>query len=392
MSAVVANRVLSSVERLDRAVESAVSSGTVVGAVVTVAQHGELLYQRSVGWCDREARLPAHITDVFRLASMSKLITSVAALRLCERGVLTLDDAVTRWLPEFRPRMADNSVPIIQLRHLLSHTAGLSYCFEQPPGNAYEQAGVSDGLDLAEIDLEENLRRIASVPLLFAPGTAWQYSIATDVVGAILQQATDMSLPDVLAREVTQPLGMASTGFALACGARLATAYKDDPTGPRVVSPQDILPLDTGVVRVSSVRAHRVDGYPCAGAGMLGNAPDYLRLLECLRSGGAPLLTPDSVRALLGNAIGNIAVPSRGPGWTFGLGPLILADPQLAGSQQGCGTWLWGGVYGGHYWVDPKNALSLVALTNTGVAGLWGAFPDSLVAALYAPQKLMNSQ
>jgi CubicO group peptidase (beta-lactamase class C family) len=386
-AAVAPPRKVSLVEQLDAAVDAAVDSGAIVGAVVMAASHGHLLYQRAAGWCDREEALPAQESDVFRLASMTKLIVSVAALRLCERGTLALDSPVTRWLPGFRPRLADGSVPPILLRHLLSHTAGLCYGFERPPGNAYEAAGISDGLDLAGFDLEENLRRIASVPLLFAPGTGWQYSLATDVVGAVLQRATGLPLPEVIAREVTAPLDMSLTGFQVPRGARLATAYRDDAAGPRRVGARDTLQLDTGVVRVSADRVHDPRAYPCAGAGMVGTAADYLRLLECLRRGGAPLLTEASTRALLGNAIGEVAVPSRGPGWTFGLGPLVLADPRQACSVQGRGTWLWGGVYGGHYWVDPVHALSLVALTNTGVAGLWGAFPDSLVAALYSSQR-----
>ena len=370
--------------RLGAAVDAAVGRGSIVGAVVLVARGGALLYRRAAGWCDREAALPAREGDVFRLASMTKLIVSVAALRLCERGEMALDDPVTRWLPWFHPRLASGGAPPILLRHLLSHTAGLCYGFERPPGNAYEAAGISDGLDLAGIDLEENLRRIVSVPLLFAPGTGWQYSLATDVVGALLQRATGLPLAEVVAREVTAPLGMSHTGFRVPRGARLAVAYRDDPAGPRRIGAHDALQLDTGVARVSASRVHDLQAYPCGGAGMVGTAADYLRLLECLRTGGAPLLAEASTRALLTNAIGDVAVPSRGPGWTFGLGPLVLQDPQLAGSVQGRGTWLWGGVFGGHYWVDPEHALSLVALTNTGVAGLWGAFPDSLVAALYS--------
>lgn len=384
MAAAVAPRKVSLVAQLDQVVEAAVCGGAVVGAVLMVARHGRVLYQRAAGWCDREAGLPARETDVFRLASMTKLIVSVAALRLCERQTLALDSPVTRWLPQFSPRLPDGSAPPILLRHLLSHTAGLCYGFERLPGNAYETAGISDGLDLSRLNLEENLRRIASVPLLFAPGIGWQYSLATDVVGAVLQRVTGLPLPDVIAREVTGPLGMSRTGFRVPRGARLAVAYRDDAAGPQRIGAHDTLRLDTGVARISAERVHDTRAYPCAGAGMVGTAADYLQLLECLRLGGAPLLTEASTHALLTNAIGEVTVPSRGPGWTFGLGPLVLADPHQAGSVQGRGTWLWGGIYGGHYWVDPVHALTLVALTNTGVAGLWGTFPDSLIAALYS--------
>lgn len=126
---------------------------------------------------------------------------------------------------------------------------------------------------------------------------------------------------------------------------------------------------------------------------MLGTADDYLRLLECLRLGGAPLLSAVSTERLLNNAIGSITIASRGPGWKFGLGPMILADPAaVRGQQQGVGTWSWCGLYGSHYWVDPVSALSMVVLTNTAVAGAWGEFADTLVDALCARPEVTPGQ
>ncbi|RMQ47807.1 Beta-lactamase [Pseudomonas cichorii] len=371
------------IERLAEVWQGFIDQGTIVGGVLLVAQDGEIRHACARGWADRERRIPVERASRFRLASLTKLLTSVTALRLCELEVLSLDTPISDWLKSFRPRLADGREPPITLRHLLSHSCGLSYGFEQPPGNAYAQAGISDGLDLVSLDLQQNLQRLASVPLLFEPGSGWGYSLATDVVGAIIEQASGLALSQALDRWVTGPLGMNATAFSLAEGQRLVRAYKDGSDGPEPLGDHDVLVLDSGHAAVSSLRAFAPGAYVSGGAGLLGTADDYLRLLECLRLGGAPLLTATSTASLLGNAIGDIVMEGRGAGWKFGLGPLILSDPAQARHPQGAGCWSWCGLYGSHYWVDPVAGISLVALTNTAVAGAWGALADGLVEAIY---------
>ncbi|WP_249584309.1 serine hydrolase domain-containing protein [Pseudomonas viridiflava] len=371
------------VQRLAEVWQGWVDSGRIVGGVLLMAQGGVLRYVSTRGWADRERRVIVTRDTRFRLASLTKLLTSVTALRLCEQGVLGLDAPVTDWLPAFRPRLGDGREPVITLRHLLSHSSGLGYGFEQPPGNTYALAGVSDGLDRVAFDLQENLTRLAKLPLLFEPGTAWGYSLATDVLGAVIEQGTGRALSQVIEEQVTRPLGMASTSFRQDQG-RLARAYKDGAGAPERIGDSDVLVLESGTARVSSGRVYDAQAYESGGAGMLGTADDYLKLLECLRLGGAPLLNSVSTAALLSNAIGKVTLKGRGAGWTFGLGPVILADPLAAGQRQGAGTWSWCGVYGSHYWVDPVSEVSLVVLTNTAVAGAWGRFADALVEAVYS--------
>lgn len=371
------------VQRLAEVWQGWVDSGQIVGGVLLVAQGGVLRDVSARGWADRERRVIVTRGTRFRLASLTKLLTSVAVLQLCEQGVLSLDAPVTDWLPAFRPRLSDGREPVITLRHLLSHSSGLGYGFEQPPGNAYALAGVSDGLDRVAFDLQENLSRLAKLPLLFEPGTAWGYSLATDVLGAVIEQGTGRALSQVLGEQVAGPLGMASTSFRQDQG-RLARAYKDGADVPERIGDDDLLVLESGTARVSSGRVYGAQAYESGGAGMLGTADDYLKLLECLRLGGAPLLNSVSTAALLSNAIGKVTLKGRGAGWTFGLGPVILADPLAAGQRQGAGTWSWCGVYGSHYWVDPVSEISLVVLTNTAVAGAWGRFADALVEAVYS--------
>lgn len=371
------------VKRVDDVWRRFVDQGRIVGGVLLLAQGGALRYVSARGWADRENRLPMRRDTRFRLASLTKLLTSVAVLRLCQSGLLALDAPVTTWLPDFQPALADGREPVITVRHLLSHTSGLGYGFEQLPDNAYQRAGVSDGLDRVAFDLAENVRRLAQPPLLFEPGSGWAYSLAADVLGAVLQQATGEPLPQVLARWVTEPLAMNATGFACDDPDTLAVAYKDGLPEPLRISACDVLELEGGHARVSSARAFDADQYPSAGAGMLGTADDYLRLLECLRLGGSPLLSRASTALLLGNAIGNAVMKGRGAGWKFGLGPAVLTSPAAAGHRQGPGAWTWCGLYGSHYWVDPRAEMTLVVLTNTAVAGAWGALADGVVEAIY---------
>ena len=372
------------VKRLAGVWQEFVESGRIVGGMLLVAERGELRFASARGWADRENRRRVTPDTQFRLASLTKLLTSVLALRLCELGRLSLDEPSTRWLADFRPRLADGAEATITLRHLLSHTAGLSYGFEQPVGNAYERAGVSDGLDHAGFDLRHNLTRLAGVPLLFKPGEAWGYSLATDVVGAIIEQASGVSLPQAIEHWVTQPLAMDATGFVASDDQSLAVAYRDVAHEPLRIGRADVLELESGEARLSATRVTDSQAYPSGGAGLIGTAEDYLKLLECLRAGGAPLLSPASTASLLSNAIGDLPISNRGPGWKFGLGPMVLTDPGLAKHKQGPGTWSWCGLYGCHYWVDPVAGISLVALTNTAVTGAWGGFADALVNALYA--------
>ncbi|MBI6943818.1 beta-lactamase family protein [Pseudomonas putida] len=368
-------------DRLDELWRHQLDSGRIVGGVLLLAEEGEVRYASARGWADREGRQAAQRDTVFRLASLTKLLTSVVTLRLAELQCVELDGPVHTWLPDFRPRLADGRRPDISLHHLLSHTAGLGYGFEMATANHYAQAGISDGLDDVSFSLSENLRRLAEVPLLFEPGTRWRYSLATEVLGAVIEQASGLCLSQAVARWVTKPLGMRHTGFAYAAG--LARPYKDAQGRPVPISDHDQLVLDTGCAQVSACRARRADAWPSAGAGLLGTADDYLRLLECLRLGGSPLLTPQSTALLTTDALKGLPMASRGQGWGFGLGPAVLTDRQAAGQRHASGTWGWCGLYGCHYWVDPQARMSLVALTNTAVAGAWGALADSIVDAIY---------
>lgn len=370
-------------ERVEAVLDEWVQSERIVGAVVLIARDGEIVYRRAAGYADREGRLPVTERTVFRLASMSKLIVSATALALVERGVLALADPVDKWLPEFTPAMPDGSRPVITVRHLMTHTSGLTYAFQQGAQSTYRRYGVSAGLDQPGLSMATNLRRLAAVPLRYAPGTDWEYSIATDVLGAVIERAAGLPLPVAVERYVTGPLGMTDTTFDVPDPQRLAIPYKDgDRKAIRMNPLLDSIPLGPGIP-FSPRRAFDPDSFPSGGAGMNGTAGDYLLLLEAIRRGGAPILSGKSAALLTEHAIGELRAESEGPGWGFSLAAAVLLDPALAGTPQLAGTWQWGGVLGSHWFVDPEARLTVVVLTNTAIAGVIGEFPAALRKAIY---------
>lgn len=379
--------------RIDPLLDVVLRQQRLVGAVVLVRQRGKLVYRRAAGHLDREAGTPMREDALFRLASVSKPIVSTAALALVGQDRLGLDDRVARWLPYFAPRQPDGTVAAITVRHLLTHTAGLDYGFFQPPGGAYAQAGVSDGMDACRISLEDNLRRLATVPLAYAPGGRWAYSIATDVLGAVIEQAAGMPLAQAVETLVTAPLAMRDTGFFTTEPARLAVAYADRAAGetrPRRLldAGDDHVPFLDGMAgfTLSPARARDPRAYPSGGAGMVGSAGDFMHLLETLRQGGAPLLPPDLARQMGENQTGGFDLPFW-PGRGFGLGFTVLTDAQLAATPEAAGTWRMGGTYGHAWFVDPARELSVVAFTNTALEGMAGLFVNELCQAVYGAEQ-----
>ncbi|MCX7292721.1 serine hydrolase domain-containing protein [Janthinobacterium sp.] len=379
--------------RIDAVLDAVVQQQRLVGAVVLVRHRGQDVYRRAAGHLDREAGTPMREDAIFRLASVSKPIVSAAALALVGQNRLGLDDLVVRWLPYFAPRQRDGVVAAMTVRHLLTHTAGLDYGFFQPPGGAYAQAGVSDGMDASRISLEDNLRRLASVPLAYAPGARWAYSIATDVLGAVIEAVTGLPLAHAVEYLVTAPLGMRDTGFIATDPARLAVAYADRAAGesrPRRLreAGNDHLPFLDGMAgfALSPARALDAHAYPSGGAGMVGSAPDFMRLLETLRLGGAPLLPPALARQMGTSQTGGFELPFW-PGRGFGLGFTVLTDPRLAATPESVGSWRMGGTYGHSWFVDPAQELSVVAFTNTALEGMAGPFVTELCQAVYGVEQ-----
>ena len=232
--------------------DSAVAAGEVTGVVTLLARNGSLVELDSAGYADREAGTPMRSNTLFRLASMTKAVTSVAAMMLVEDGKLLLSDPVSRYIPAFRQMRvavpgADSGKPMtyeranrrITIRDLLTHRSGLSYSFldEGPVGDGYRAAGITDGIAPGGMTtMAENVERLAKQPLLFQPGTRWNYALNSDVLGRVVEVVSGKSLAEFMQERIFTPLGMHETSFWVpdAKASRLVVPYMPDSTGKLV--------------------------------------------------------------------------------------------------------------------------------------------------------------
>ena len=369
--------------RVDASLDRALDEGRIVGAVVLVARDGQTIYHRAVGFLDREKGVKMKETALFRLSSVSKVFTSVAALALVEQGKLRLDDPVSRYLPSFSPALPDGSRPSITVRQLMNHTAGFNYGFFEEPDGPYHKAGVSDGFDQPGLILQENLDRISSVPLLYEPGTGWRYSLATDILGAVLESAAGKRLPEIILESLSEPLHLEAS-FAPQDTERLAVPYFNAPGKPARMDAPQLLPSGKSFFSFSPGRVFNSKSYPSGGAGVVATASDVLKLIETLRKGGAPILSTESVELLTADSLHGLKPEGLPPGWSFSLASAaVLLDPSPSATPQAKGTFAWSGVYGHSWFVDPTNRLSVVLLTNTALEGMSGKLPIDVRNAVY---------
>ncbi|WP_270938169.1 serine hydrolase domain-containing protein [Falsiroseomonas oryzae] len=380
----------SRVAALDAAVRQLVDGNSTPGVVVLILQDGQPVYQRAHGVREAGGSTPIAMTDMFRLASMTKVVTSTAALILVEEGKIGLDDPISRHLPEFanlRVRQADGTLVAATrpptVRELMTHTSGLSYVFMNAPGvvDAYRQAGVTDGL-ATDLPSEEAARRLAAAPLKTQPGTEFHYSLSTDVLGWVVERVSGRPLGSFVAERIARPLGLES--FMFRAPAALAERFV-----PVTRTAEPRLALGLGVVPVRAAepvafpatggqalldpsRPFNATGYHSGGGGMSGNIADYARFLTAMARGGeldgVRILRPETVRLITENATGNLAT-LRGPGWGHSLGAGVLVDPAAARTRLPAGSWGWGGIYGTQFWVDPVNRIVGVVKTQTAVIG-----------------------
>ena len=365
-------------ERLDAVIDRALAEDRLVGAVVLASRDGKEIYRRAAGFADREAGTPVRDDTIFRMASVTKPIVAATALALVDKGSLRLDAPVTTYLPWFTPPLPDGRIPTITIHHLLTHTAGIVY-----GGEAFERAGVSGGIDNTSIALEENMRRLATVPLLFEPGTQWQYSMAIDVLGAVIAAVEQSTLGEAVAKYITGPLGMTDTLFGLSDPTRLSIAYANLPRGGTECMRQVHTMITPGGNEITfwPERIFNPDAFQSGGGGMAGTAPDFMRFLNAMLDDGGPVLSGEIARAALSDQIAGIELPDPGEGFSY-LGALAR-DPLAMKAPCPAGTVRWGGIYGNHWFIDPVNRLTLVAYTNTALEGGDGAFRFEIRDAAY---------
>ncbi len=391
--------------RLDARMRQMVEGRSTPGILALVLQDGRPVHSRAVGVREPGGTAPISPDDLFRYASMTKPVASVAILMLIEEGRIGLDDPLDSHLPEFGSvrvwRPDGTLVPAARtptIRDLLTHTAGFSYNFMNRSGvvDAYRTAGVGDGLSDLGVTTEEEMRRLASAPLAFQPGEEWHYSLATDVLGAVVERVTGRSLGDLVADRIAGPLGLGSWTFSAAPGARdrfvpltrpaqvtgaLGTGFVPVTAAERVP-----LPLTGGEVLIDPERIFSATAYHSGGSGLAGDARDLARFAQMLLDGGeldgVRLLRPETVRRMTENQTGALPVALRGPGWGFGLGIAVLLDPAAANTGMPAGSYGWNGIYGTQFWVDPQNRVAGVIMTQTALIG--AAVTNPVRDAFYA--------
>jgi len=368
-------------ERLEHHLQRYVERGLRVGCQIAIARGGRVGYVHSVGQRDAVAGLPVESDTIWRVYSMTKPLVSVAAMMLWEEGLLALGAPVASYLPSFEsprvyrvgPARAPLTAPASEtmlVRHLLSHTSGLSYGFMY--SNAVDEALRLQGFDIGQPEnytLAELCDRVAALPLVFEPGSEWNYSYSTDVVGRIVEIVSGQSLEDFLQSRILRPLGMVDTGYTVSNTdlGRVSALYSFDPESGRAVpKPELDAPLD-------GPRLLKGGGH-----GLVSTAADYLRFLQLLLRGGeldgVRLLAPRTVALMTSNQLPDghdiftyarptlLSSTQRGVG--FGLGFSVLLNPVAADTTASPGTFGWGGAAGTEFWVDPAEELTVVFMTQ----------------------------
>jgi len=359
-----------SAERLQRVsslLKRYIDKGEIAGAVSLVSRRGNLVFLEAQGVMDLESRKPMQTDAIFRLASMTKPITSVAVMMLHEEGRFLLDDPISKFLPEFKnPKVAVANAPNerheggyrlvpaereISIRDLLTHTAGLASGTAGPTLDMVKKLTASRK---PEDLLADYIRRLAELPLNFQPGSAWEYGPATDVLGRLVEVVSGQSLDEFFRSRILGPLGMNDTYFYLPQDRlpRLATAYAKQ---------------DGQLMKLTAAGPANPNGRFYSGTGGLaGSAEDYLRFGQMLLFNGRgkgqldakPLVSRKTIEMMTANQIGRIPLwQDSYRGYGFGLGFRVREDLGQSATLGTRGEYGWGGAYGTYFWIDPKEQL-----------------------------------
>lgn len=353
-----------------------VDAGILPGVSSAVLVGRDLVDLNCVGWADKEQGIALRSDHLFRAFSNTKLVTTCAVLLLFEEGRFALDDPIERFIPQLADRRVlrpgattlEDTEPArgpITVRHLLSHSAGLSYGLLDPGTvifNAYNEHKVlNPGRTLAEM-----VDTLAGLPLVFHPGTAWEYSIATDVLSRLVEIVSGQRFDAFIQSRILDPLGMEDTGFVVPAEKRdrLAAYYAGadllDPMKPGLTRTDDA-PWPHAYLRP----VPRLSG----GGGLVTTLPDMLALLRSLLPGGATLLKPATIALMMSNQLPPavcIRFPRFGeiPGKAFGLGGALTLAPSAFEPQDATGEFQWGGIAGTHWWISPRTKLAGLLMTQ----------------------------
>jgi len=371
-------------ERIATTVQQSIDSGRIAGAVTLVVRRGQTAWSRAQGMADREAGVPMRTDNIFRICSMTKPITSVAVMMLYEEGRFLLDDPVSRYLPEFKnPKILAKpasgepyTIPAareITIRDLLRHTSGLTYHWNADLGPRYRDANVAHGLLPYEGTIEDSVKRLAALPLLFNPGERFEYSLGVDVLGRLVEVVSGRTLDEFLRSRLFAPLGMKDTAFfpPEEKRARLATAYTYYADKGLARFPET--PITEGSFVYAADYPYRGPRKLFAGgAGLNSTAGDYARFCQMMLDGGRVgserLLGRKSVELMTHDQLGRIS-PDQGFGLGFGVEGVKAPLSELGSA----GEYDWGGFFYTTFSIDPQEQMIVVFMAQlhpTGDLGL----------------------
>jgi len=362
-----------SADRLQRVtdmLQDRIDAGAFPGAILTIARQGEIVYQEALG--RRRPEGPEMTADtIFRIYSMTKPLTSVAAMMLVEEGRLTLADPVAKYIPEYSelqvaidPPAAGDAATMeaavrpMTVRDLLLHTAGLTYGFfgAGAARQAYNEAGIGD----PSWTNEEFARRLAEMPLEHQPGTVWEYSQSTDLLGRVIEVVSGQTLGSFLQERILGPLDMTETAFHVA----------DPAKAHRLAQPFE---ADSRIGTIPLFDPMQAQAYESGGGGLMSTTRDYARFLQMLLNGGelhgTRLLSPKTVQFMTADHLGDRIRPGKyylpGPGYGFGLGFAVRTSEGLALTAGSVGEYYWGGAAGTYFWVDPAEGMFVVFMMQS---------------------------
>ncbi len=370
-------------QKIDALIERDLQNGNFVGANAAVYKSGKCLYSGSFGFADREKQIPMTQKHIFRIYSMTKPVTAAAVMQLVEKGSIRPDHPVSYYLPEFKDSLVYDangktfqSPEPLRIQHLLNMTSGLPYpnCGNQSQKDVASLFGEMEARRDGEnpVDTMEFCRRMGKIPLIFVPGTHWEYGTSADILGGVVQAVSGRNYRDYLREHLFQPLGMEDTDFYVPeeKQSRRAASYcwGDDP----------VLQRDDGCY-LGLNDGNSMPAFISGGAGLFSTVPDYARFAEALACGGT---TKDGVRILSRYSVDYIRTPQVGGaqfrqdqqwdslfGYEYGSLVRVLTDKMAAGTIANLGEFGWDGWTGAYFCADPKEELTIFFWIQVANAG-----------------------
>jgi len=368
-----------SAERLARirtAMQRYVDRGLVPGVVTLVARRGRVVHFESIGYRDVESRAPMTTDTIFRIASMTKPIASVALMMLYEEGHFLLSDRISKFLPEFtNMKVAQAAAPTagseapfklipatkpITFKHVLTHTAGFPNNYRGITSAEFAKTYPRKNTNETIADV---VKRLSTMPLNFNPGEAWEYGPATDVVGRLVEVISGMSLNEYLRKRIFEPLKMTDTHFYVPADklSRFAANYQPDSANGNKIKLVEAPTADSRYVK-------EPHNYFSGAGGLASTAADYVRFHQMMLNGGeldgVRILGRKTVELMTTNHIGDLPVWLTGPGFGFGLGYSVVKDIGVTGQAGSAGTYGWGGAFCTYFQVDPKEEMIGIVMTQ----------------------------